>query len=135
MRRRIIYLYEHGKATREIAAALGYCVAAVRRIRQPFRERGTLVPPTHLRGGQGRFTPRRQHQLRELLVRQSDATLAELAGGMDFHVPVSTLDRWVKKLGFTFKKSPSGRRSRRGPTCWPGGTAGTPNSKTFPRKS
>jgi len=46
MRRRILQLYERGKGTREIAQFFGFCVAAVRRVRQQFRQRGTLQPRT-----------------------------------------------------------------------------------------
>ena len=47
VRRRILQLYERNKSTREIAEFSGYCVAAVRRVRQQFRQRGTLQPQTH----------------------------------------------------------------------------------------
>ena len=44
VRRRILQLYERSKSTREIAEFSGFCVAAVRRVRQQFRQRGTLQP-------------------------------------------------------------------------------------------
>lgn len=47
VRRRILQLYERSKSTREIAEFSGFCVAAVRRVRQQFRQRGTLQPQTH----------------------------------------------------------------------------------------
>ena len=47
VRERILYLYDQGRSTRDIAASLGYCVAAVRRVRQHFKARRTLVPQTH----------------------------------------------------------------------------------------
>jgi hypothetical protein len=62
-RRRIVQLYERG--TREIASLFGFCVAAVRRVRQQFRQRGTLL------------TPERKQRLQELLSERPDATLAE----------------------------------------------------------
>ena len=34
IRQRILQLYERGKSTREIAQVFGFCVAAVRRVRQ-----------------------------------------------------------------------------------------------------
>ncbi len=49
-RQRIITLYEQGKSTREISDFFGFCVAAVRRVRQQLKERGTLQPRTHLCG-------------------------------------------------------------------------------------
>ena len=42
IRERIIHLYEHGKSTAEISELFGFCVAAVRRVRQQFTTRGTL---------------------------------------------------------------------------------------------
>jgi len=60
VRERIMLLYAQGKSTQQIAGALGYSVAAVRRVRQRFSQRGTLVPQTHLCGSKGRFTPERQ---------------------------------------------------------------------------
>jgi len=50
LRERILKLYEQGKSTAEIAVFSGYCVAAVRRVRQHFKARGTVKPQTHLCG-------------------------------------------------------------------------------------
>ena len=47
MRERILKLYEQGETTVEIAAWSGFCVAAVRRVRQHFKARGTLEPQIH----------------------------------------------------------------------------------------
>ena len=124
MRQRIMALYEQKKSTQEISAALGYCQAAVRRVRQHFRERGTLVPQMHLCGAKGNFTPQRQAKVRDLLLAKPDSTLEELCGQMDIYVAISTMDTWVRKLGFTFKKSRSGPVSRIAPTSPPRGTAG-----------
>ena len=115
IRRRIIVLYERGKSTGEIAEGNGYCVAAVRRVRQHLRERGTLEPQIHKRGRKGKFTPQRQQRLRELVAARPDATLAELIEQMDVKVASSTMDRWLKRLGLTLKKSrctPASRSAR-----------------------
>jgi transposase len=123
MRERIIALYAQNKSTQEISEALGYCPAAVRRVRQHLRERGTLVPQTHLCGAKGNFTPERQARVRELLAQKPDRTLEELCRHMDLRVAISTMDVWVRKLGFTFKKSPSGPPNRIVPTSpWRGRT-------------
>jgi transposase len=50
VRERIVQLYGWGSSTREIAGFLGFCLAAVRRVRQYYRERGTIQPQTHLCG-------------------------------------------------------------------------------------
>ena len=50
IRKRILELYERDRSTREIAQFSGFCIAAVRRVRQQFRERRTLEPRTYLCG-------------------------------------------------------------------------------------
>ena len=60
LRQRIIHLYEQKKSTREIAEYLGFCVAAVRRVRQQFKARGTLATQTHLCGRKTLLTVERK---------------------------------------------------------------------------
>lgn len=60
VRERILQLYDRGKSTGEIAASFGYCVAAVRRVRQQFKARGTLEPQTHRCGRKTLLTPARK---------------------------------------------------------------------------
>jgi transposase len=122
MRQRIIELYERGKSTREIADFSGFCVAAVRRVRQQFKLRGTLEPQTHLCGRKTMLTSTRQARLEKLVVEQPDATLAELGQGLDRPFGISTVDLWLRRLGLSRKKNAARRRtaaSRRGRTKGP----------------
>ena len=105
LRERIIHLYEQGKTTQEIAAFSGFCVAAVRRVRQQFRERGTLEPQTHLCGRKTLLTARRQARLQKLIATQPDATLAELGARLDRRFGTSTIDVWLRRLRLTCKKN------------------------------
>ena len=117
VRERILYLYDQGKSTSDIAASLGYCVAAVRRVRQHFKARGTLAPQTHRCGRKTLLTARRRERLQALVVQQPDATLAEL--GAHFKRPTSTMDLWLDRLGLSCKKNAARRRAvaaRRGGT-------------------
>jgi len=117
VRERILQLYDKGKSTREIADAFGFCVAAVRRVRQQFKDRGTLQPQTHLCGRNTLLTEVRKERLQKLLDKQPDATLAELGASLDRPFRTSTVDLWLRQLGWTYKKNPPGRRtksSRRG---------------------
>jgi transposase len=121
-RERILHLYEQGKSTREIAEFLGFCVAAVRRVRQQFKERGRLEPQTHLCGRKTLLTTERQDKLQKLVVAQPDATLAELGARLDRPFGTSTVDLWLRKLGLTYKKNavrrraePPGRGRKKGP--------------------
>jgi transposase len=117
VRERIIHLYEQGKSTADIAEFSGFCVAAVRRVRQHFKVRGTLEPQTHRCGRKTLLTPRRKAGLQKLVADQPDATLAELGSGLDRPFGTSTVDLWLRRLGLSYKKNAARRRaapSRRG---------------------
>lgn len=111
VRERIIKLYEQGKRTREIAAYSGFCVAAVRRVRQQFKARGTLQPQTHLCGRKTLLTPARKRRLEQRLARQPDATLAQLGACLDRPFGTSTVDLWLHRLGWSCKKNAARRRA------------------------
>jgi transposase len=111
-RRWIISAYQAGKGTREIAAIFGRCESAVRRVRQNHRERGTADPLLHLRGRKGKFTDPLKAQLNEFVKNCPDATLAQIKKQLGLDVSLSTIDRWLRKLGLSFKKSPSTPVSR-----------------------
>ena len=117
VRERILKLYDQGRGTGDIAASFGYCVAAVRRVRQHFKARGTLVPHTDRCGRKSLLTAARQARLEQLLAQRPDATLAEL--GARLKRPTSTMDRWLSRLGWSCKKNAARRRAvaaRRGGT-------------------
>ena len=112
LRKRILELYERGKSTREIAQFSGFCVAAVRRVRQQFGQRGTLEPQTHRCGRKTLLSEERKQRLRELLAAQPDATLAELGTRLDRPFRTSTIDLWLRRLGWKFKKNSGRLRTR-----------------------
>jgi transposase len=99
IRKRILELYEQGKSTREIAQFAGFCVAAVRRVRQQFRQRRTLESRTHLCGRKTLLSEERKQRMRRLLSEQPDATLAELGARLDRPFRTSTIDLWLRRLG------------------------------------
>ena len=109
VRERILKLYDQGQGTAAIAASFGYCVAAVRRVRQHFKARGTLEPQTHRCGRKTLLTEARKARLLRLLDRRPDATLAEL--GAPFKRPTSTMDLWLARLGWSRKKNAARRRA------------------------
>lgn len=111
-RQRILTLYEQGKSTGEISEFFGFCVAAVRRVRQQYQARGTLEPQTQRCGRKTLLTPERKALLQSLVRAQSDATLAELGSRMDRPFPTSTIDLWLRELQLTYKKNGIRRRTR-----------------------
>jgi transposase len=114
-RRWIISAYQAGKGTKEIAAIFGRCESAVRRVRQNHRERGTADPLLHLRGRKGKLTDPLKTQLNEFVKNRPDATLTQIKKQLGLDVSLSTIDRWLRKLGLSFKRSRSTPVSRTGP--------------------
>jgi transposase len=123
-RRWIIKAYQAGKGTKEIAAFFGRCESGVRRVRQDLRERGTADPLLHLRGRKGKLTDEIKTQLAQIVADHPDATLAEIKKQLGLDVSLSTIDRWLKKLGLSFKKSLSMPPSKTGPTLPKRGRSG-----------
>jgi transposase len=110
MRERILKLYEQGKTTVEIADFSGFCVAAVRRVRQHFQARGTVKPQTHLCVRKTLLTHRRKTHLQKRVAAQPDATLAALGAGLNRPFGTSPVDLWLRRLGLSYKKSAARRR-------------------------
>jgi transposase len=115
-RRWIISAYQAGNGTKEIAAIFGRCESAVRRVRQNHRERGTADLLLHLRGRKGKLSDELKTRLSQFVKDHPDATLAEIKNRLRLDASLSTIDRWLKKLGLSFKKSPSTPPSKTGPT-------------------
>ena len=109
VRERMLKRYDQGHSTCDIAASFGYSVAAVRRVRQHFKARGTLEPQTHRCGRKSLLTAARKTRLLQLLARQPGVTLAEL--GARFDRPTSTMDLWLNRLGWSGKKNAARRRA------------------------
>jgi transposase len=120
VRERILHFYNEGRKTKDIASLFGYCPAAIRRVRQRFKQRGTLEPQTHRCGRKSLLTDARKKRLLAALDKRPDATLAEL--GAQFKRPASTIDLWLARLGWSCKKK------RFAPPSGPGSTSRGPGN-------
>ena len=105
VRERILQCYDHGDSTAGIAEFFGCCVAAVRRVRQQFQARGSLVPHTHWCGRKSLLTARRKARRQKRVAATPDATLAELGSRLDRPFGTSTIDLGLRRLGWSFKKT------------------------------
>lgn len=127
-RRQILKLYDQGKSTTQVAAAVGGCESAVRRIRQQHRERGTLDPLPHAGGHPGR-SEQDEAALRELTDADPDAYLYEVRDRLQKATGTrrgtSTIGRWLREMGITRKKRRPTPPSRRDPMSPRPGSAGS----------
>ena len=113
IRKRILELYERGRSTREIAQFSGFCIAAVRRVRQQFRERRTLEPRTYLCGRKTLLTEERKQRLQPTSYPNSPTPRwPSWARAWIAPFRTSTIDLWLRRLGWRFKKNSGRRRTR-----------------------
>jgi transposase len=123
LRTRVLEAAEAGETTAELADRFAVSPAWVRRVRQRHRQTGEVAPrrPTRTRASKLRaHLPR----IRELLAATPDLTLAELRDALGVAAALSTVWAAVRALGYTRKKSRSGRPSRTAPTSPPPGPRG-----------
>ena len=112
LRERVAAARDDGMCTGEVAELFGCCTAWVRRLMQGRRERGTLAPLERRPPDQRRLTDADRATLRAMLVKQPDATLAELAAAVGGKVHPGTVCRAVRAMGLPRKKSRSTPPSR-----------------------
>ena len=122
--------YDECGSSIEVAEQLGCSASWVRRLIQHRRQRGTLAPrPTARRGDQRTYDDADERAIRDLIRRQPDATLAEVAAALGRVAHPSTVSRTLTKLGLPREKSPRTPPSGAGRTC---GRPGTPGSTGSP---
>ncbi len=112
LRQRVAAARDDGMSTGEVAELFGCCTAWVRRLMQGRRERGTLAPLERRPPDQRRLTDADRATLRAMLVKQPDATLAELAAAVGGKVHPGNVCRAVRAMGLPRKKSRSTPPSR-----------------------
>lgn len=113
LRELVLDAYASGLKTGEIARRYKVSPSWARRAKQRLRERGqraALVQQKH--GPAPKLDGRDRSRLAALVERTPDATLAELKQQLGLPVSISTIDRALKALRLTLKKSRSAPPSR-----------------------
>lgn len=109
LRDRVLAAYDRGMKTNEIALVFDISPAWARRVKQRRREFGETTPR---KVGNPGICKVDRSQLAELVRQHPDATLAELREKLGIICGLSTICTALKKLGLSFKKRSSTRRSR-----------------------
>ena len=115
VRKRIVELYEQEYSTSEIAEVFGVCESGVRRVRQHFRERGTLEPLPRTCGRKPMMSAEVERRIREHIAARPDATRDEVRSALGLSVSLQSISKWFKRLGLPLKKSRCTPPSRTGP--------------------
>lgn len=116
LRERVLAAYACDERTAEVAETFSVSPAWARRVRQRWRELGVVGPLPQRRGRVPKLDGADRARLSGLWADTPDATLAELREALHRAsgklVSVSTVDRAVRALGLTLKKSRTGPASR-----------------------
>lgn len=113
LRERVVAACDEGDETRtEIAERFRVSESWIRRLLQRRRETGSIAAKSHGGGQPAAFDAEAAERLRRALADDPDATLEELARAAGVACSTSAVDRALKRLGITRKKSRSGPRSR-----------------------
>lgn len=97
--------YEETGSSIVTAEKFGCCESWVRRLIQRERETGSLAPRPICPPDTSKLDARDLEQLRALIEKQPDMTLAELADALSKKVSVPTVWRATQKLKLPLKKS------------------------------
>lgn len=121
LRARIVETYERGFGSyEEVADLLGLGRATVSRVLSRYRRKGDLSPDPHGGGNPARIKPEDGNALADLVARNPDATVAELAAAWRRQtrreISRSSMLRALGRFGITLKKSPSKHSRLSGPT-------------------
>lgn len=117
LRERVAAACDEGIDSRaEVAERFSVSESWIRRLLQRRRDTGSIAPRPRGGGQPPAFDAGRAERLREAVAADPDATLKELAGAVGVACSTSAVDRALRRLGITRKKSRSGPPSRTGPS-------------------
>jgi transposase len=125
LRRRVVKDCDAGMGTRAVAAKYAVSESWVRKLKRQWRETGSIVARIATPGPAPALAPHAD-RLRALVRAEPDRTAAEYRDRLGADVAVVTVRRMLRRLGLTFKKSPSGPPSRTARTSPRSGRRGSP---------
>ena len=113
LRKRVVAACDARDGSREaIAQRFKVSTAWIRRLLQRRRETGSIAPLPQRAGRKRGLDEGQMKKLKAWVRKHPDATLAEIKTGMELSLSISAIDRALKTLGLTLKKSRFAQRSR-----------------------
>ena len=113
LRTRIMAAYDAGEGTREgVAERFGVSLGMVKKLLQQRRRTGDLAARHRFSGRKPLIVAEHRRQLRALLERQPDLTLAELRRALALVCSLPAIHSALQKMELRYKKRHSGRASR-----------------------
>lgn len=112
LRKRVLARCDAGHGTKQVAEEFDVSPAWVRRLKQRRREDNTIVPRVRTLPDQRKLKEDDRQELRQLVDRNPDATLAELRKMLGGKASVVTVWRALRDLRLSLKKRASVPRSK-----------------------
>ncbi|EGJ28829.1 MULTISPECIES: helix-turn-helix domain-containing protein [Moorena] len=110
LRQKIIDAYNQGNISqRKLAQQFNVALSFVQKLLKQYRETGNIAPKVRTKQTPIKLTPEQLNILRDLVIKNQDATLDELRIWLAEETGVligrSTVDRMIKRLNLTRKKN------------------------------
>ncbi len=116
LRRRIVETYDEGKWTQEeVAKRFRVSLGMVKKLVLQRRRTGQIEARHRYSGRKARLLPERGQQLKALVAKEPDLTLAEIKERMGLDYTLGAIHWVLGRLGLTYKKRRSMRPSKTGP--------------------
>jgi transposase len=105
LRERILASYDQKEGNREeIACRYRVSLGLVKKLLQQRRRTGDIAPRHRFSGPKPRILAAHEHQMKLLLARKPDLTLAELRQAMQLDCTLPAIHYVLARLGLTYKK-------------------------------
>ncbi len=129
LRERIVAAYDAKEGTREeVAKRFKVSLGMVKKLLRQRARTGDLRPRHRFSGRKARLLPEHGGELKQLIAREPDLTLAEMKDRLELDFTVAALHWVVGRLGLTYKKRRFMRPNKTGRT-WRGPDAGGKGGK------
>ena len=126
LRQRIVATYDEGKWTQdEVAKRFRVSLGMVKKLLQQRRRTGEIEARHRFSGRKARLMPERGKELKGLVAKEPDITLAEIKGRLGLSCTIPAIHQVLVKLGLTYKKRRSMRPSKTGPMSRKNDAAGS----------
>ena len=116
LRENIIIAKQRGEKGATIAFWFNISLSTVDKIWRRFKETGS-VSATPYTGRKSSIGEDQEEQIKEVINKNPDITLAELIEELSLPITVSALCRKLQKMGLTYKKRPSTLKPNNAPMC------------------
>jgi transposase len=117
LRERIVAAYDAKEGTREeVAKRFKVSLGMVKKLLGQRARTGDLRPRHRFSGRKARLLPKHGAELKQLITREPDLTLAEMKSRLELDCTVAALHWVVGRLGLTYKKRRSMRPNKTGRT-------------------